>query len=108
MNIEKYLNSKYEFKYNEIVSRTFYRERAKDKKFNLLKGYKFNSIFRELKNNDIKVSTQGLRCLLESDFVKRFNPFRDYFTSLPKWDEKEDYIDNLASKVSTTDNELFI
>ena len=107
MNIEKYLNSKYEFKYNEILSRTYYKEKSKDKKFNLLKGYKFNSIYRELKNNDIKVSAQGLKCLLESDFVKRFNPFKEYFNSLPQWDEKEDYINDLASRVSTTDDELF-
>ncbi len=107
MNTENYLNSKYEFKYNEILSRTFYRERGKDSKFSLLKGYKFNSIFRELKNNDIKVSAQGLKCLLESDFVKRFNPFKDYFSNLPKWDEKKDYINDLASRVDTTDDELF-
>lgn len=107
MNIEKYLNSKYEFKYNEILSRTFYKEKSKDEKFNLLKVYKFNSIFRELKNNDIKVTASGLKCLLESDFVKRFNPFEDYFKNLPSWDEKTDYIDDLASKVRTTDDELF-
>ena len=107
MNIEKYLNSKYEFKYNEILCRTFYKEKVKGASFSLLKGYKFNSIFRELKNNDIKVSAQGLKCLLESDFVKRFNPFKDYFATLPEWDEKQDYISDLASKVSTTDDELF-
>jgi len=49
----------------------------------------------------------GLKCLLESDFVEKFNPFEDYFNDLPKWDESKDYISELASTISTTDDELF-
>lgn len=106
MKIETYLNEKYIFKYNEILNRTFYKERYTDKEFKLLKNYKFNSIFRELRNNEMKASVQGLKSLLESDFVKRFNPIKDYFNSLPKWDGY-DYIEELSSTIKTTDDKLF-
>lgn len=106
MNIESFLNKKYKFKYNEILNRTFYKEENNNEEFKILKGYKFNSIFRELKNNEIKVSVQGLKSLLESDFVERFNPIKDYFNNLPKWDGY-DYIKELSSTIQTTDDKLF-
>ncbi|WP_159950911.1 VapE domain-containing protein [Polaribacter septentrionalilitoris] len=107
MNIENFLNRNYEFKYNEILSRTYYKEKNDVGNFNLLKTYKFNSIVRQLNNNEIKASVQGLKCLLESDYVKIYNPFKDYFENLPEWDKTIDYIEQLASTVKTTDDELF-
>lgn len=107
MNLENFLNKNYEFKYNEILSRTYYKEKDKEEEFKLLKAYKFNSIVRQLNNNDIKTSVQALKCLLESDYVKLYNPFKDYFKNLPKWDGKHDYIEELASSVKTTDDKLF-
>lgn len=106
MQLESYLSEKYIFKYNEILNRTFYKEKDKNEEFKLLKNYKFNSIFRELKNNEIKASVQGLKSLLESDFVKRFNPIKDYFNNLPKWNG-HDYIEELSSTIKTTDDKLF-
>ncbi|WP_299676516.1 VapE domain-containing protein [uncultured Tenacibaculum sp.] len=106
MNIESYLNQKYIFKYNEILSRTFYKEKEKNEELKLLENYKFNSIVRELKNHDLKESVQGLKSLLESDFVKKFNPIKDYFNNLPEWDDF-DYIGELSYTIKTTDDELF-
>ena len=105
MRVENFLNEKYEFKYNEILNRTFFNQKQAEH-FDLLKGYEFNSIFREVKNNDIPITTGNFKSLLESDYVPKFDPFKDYFNSLPKWDG-EDHISALAKTVKTTDDELF-
>jgi len=107
MEIEKFLNSKYEFRYNEVLGRTLYKNKNDKEEYKLLKNYRLNSIYRELKNNDIKVSAQGLRSLLESDFVPKLNPFNHYFKNLPDWDGKTDYILQLSQMVSTTNDDLF-
>lgn len=106
MKIENYLNVHYEFKFNEILNRTFIKEKENGG-FRLLKEYKFNSIYRELKNEGIRTSVQELRSLLNSDFVPKFHPFKDYFNSLPEWDGCTDYIGLLAKTVETTNNQLF-
>lgn len=106
MNIEVFLNNKYDFKYNEILNRTYYKLKQANA-FGLLKGYEFNSMFRDIQNNDIKANLGSLKSLLESDFVPKYDPFKDYFNSLPKWDGRTDYILNLAKTVKTTDDELF-
>ncbi|MEZ7494422.1 VapE family protein [Leeuwenhoekiella aequorea] len=105
--VEIFLNEKYDFRYNEVIGRTLYKEKNKQRNYNLLKGYKFNSIKRELKNNGIKTSVQELRSLLESDFVSKFDPFKDYFDNLPQWDNKTDYINELAKTIQTNNDELF-
>ncbi len=106
MRVENFLNEKYEFKYNEILNRTFFKPKE-TAHFDILKGYEFNSIFREVKNNDIPISVGNMKSLLESNFVPKYNPFQDYFNSLPKWDGKTDYILALSKTVKTTDDSLF-
>ncbi|HNP31797.1 MAG TPA: VapE family protein [Flavobacterium sp.] len=105
--IEKYLNERYEFKYNEILNRTFFKEKESTSEFKLLKNYKLNSIKRELTNNDISSTQSDLKCLLESDYVPKYNPFNEYFENLPIWDKKTDYISQLIQTVKTTNQEDF-
>lgn len=105
--IENYLNEKYLFKYNEILNRTFYKERNTNADFELLKNYKLNSIKRELNNNGVSSTVSDLKCLLESDYVPKYNPFSEFFKSLPKWDEKTDYIEELIKTVKTSNQSDF-
>jgi predicted P-loop ATPase len=103
MSTEEYLKGKYDFHFNQVTSRTFYKNK-REKEFELLKNYKFNSIKRELTNNSIKTNVSELRSLLESDFVCKYNPFEDYFNNLPKWDGK-DHIQELCNTIKTTNDE---
>jgi predicted P-loop ATPase len=100
--IENYLNKKYDFKYNEILSRTFYKEKGANNEFKLLINFKLNSIKRELNNSGVPSTSSDLKCLLESDYVPKYNPFTEYFESLPKWDGQIDYIEELTRTVNTT------
>lgn len=100
--IENYLNKKYDFKYNEILSRTFYREKGVNNEFKLLINFKLNSIKRELNNSGVPSTLSDLKCLLESDYVLKYNPFKEYFENLPEWDGQMDYIEELTRTVNTT------
>lgn len=104
--IENYLNNKYDFRYNGILNRTFYREKESEANFELLQNFKFNSIKRELNNSGISASSTDLRCLLESDFVPIYDPFKDYFNRLPEWDGV-DYISQLIQTIDTNNDEDF-
>lgn len=98
---EGYLRYHYRFRYNVVTSRT---EMMTDQGWKVLTDYQFNSIHRDMENMGAKITVQKLHGLLQSDFVQRFHPFRDYFQSLPPWDET-DYIASLSRQVDTSDQD---
>lgn len=104
--VELYIAHKFEVYRNEITSRLEFRERnSSDTTLRLLN---VDSVYRSLQHNRIKYAFDKLKSLLKSDFVETYNPFVNYFESLPQWlpNEEEDYIDHLASFVKT-DNDPF-
>lgn len=104
--LEKYLNENLDFRYNVVSSRLEFKRRTQSS-YDLLTDYKLNSIIRELEKNRIKVSSQSLRSLILSDFTPMFDPFIDYFNTLPEWDGTTDYIGQLAETVKTPYNDLW-
>lgn len=66
-----------------------------------------NSMLRECLKGRIKTNLSSLRNLLYSDFCELYNPFEDYFFNLPTYDEKTDYISELANTITTTKQELW-
>lgn len=105
--IEIWLSSRYEFRRNEITARVYYRPKgtAKFEKCN------YNDIWRELQHNlsvfgkKSKVPMSDLQNLLDSAFVPDYNPFLDYFNSLPAWDG-QDHILKMADHL-TSDDQIF-
>lgn len=102
--IEGFLSFAYPLRYNTVTGKP---ERQKENGFVDLDDYNFNSILREILNKGGKISTQYLRQLVTSDFVQRYDPFKEYFSSLPRWDKASgsDPIADLTSKVKTTDDD---
>jgi len=106
--IELMLRSKYIFRYNivsDIVS--FKLASNPDAGFEDMTDYNYNSILREIKLADIACSKDTLRTILKSDFVPRYDPYREYIDSLPKWDGRTDYIAQLTATIRTTNDEFF-
>ncbi|MBN1416489.1 MAG: PriCT-2 domain-containing protein [Bacteroidales bacterium] len=66
-----------------------------------------NNIFIKMQFSGLNISLNNLVALLKSDFIKRFDPFREYFTGLPAWDRKTDHIVTLAQYVKTRDRIRF-
>lgn len=81
--IEAYLSSYYEFRYNTILGRTEYRGKN-DAHFSKVGRYEINTLRRELDNDvGIITSPDNLYSIIESSFSPRINPIQEYFKGLP-------------------------
>ncbi|MFS4456075.1 VapE domain-containing protein [Maribacter sp. 2304DJ31-5] len=99
----EYLDEKYNIMYNEI-SHDFQISVLNQKSWHYLN---LNSLIIELAKAGIEVSTSKLEILLKSELILKYNPVKEYFESLDKWDG-EDYIAKLVSYVPTYDNKAFL
>ena len=81
--IEIYLSSRYEFRYNTVLGRTEYRSKN-DAHFSKVGRYEINTLRREI-DNDIGIitSSENLYSIIESSFSPRINPIQEYFKALP-------------------------
>ena len=81
--IETYLSSYYEFRYNTVLGRTEYRGKN-DAHFSKVGRYEINTLRRELDNDvGIITSSDNLYSIIESNFPPRVNPIQEYFKRLP-------------------------
>ena len=81
--IETYLSSRYEFRYNTVLGRTEYR-RMNSSDFTKVGRYEINTLRRELDNDvGIITSSDNLYSIIESNFSPRVNPIQEYFKRLP-------------------------
>ena len=81
--IETYLSSCYEFRYNTVLGRTEYRSKE-DAHFSKVGRYEINTLRRELDNDvGIITSSDNLYSIIESNFSPRVNPIQEYFKRLP-------------------------
>ena len=84
--IETYLSSRYEFRYNTVLGRTEYR-RMNSSDFTKVGRYEINTLRRELDNDvGIITSSDNLYSIIESSFSPRVNPIQEYFKRLPSVD----------------------
>ena len=81
--IEAYLSTHYEFRYNTVLGRTEYR-RMNSSDFTKVGRYEINTLRREI-DNDIGIitSSDNLYSIIESSFSPRINPIQEYFKALP-------------------------
>ena len=101
--ISKYLNAKYDIRYNEISHDIQIKLQNTSDWFYI----NLNSLLIELTTADVEVSMNKLEIYIKSELVDRHNPIDNYFNSLEKWDG-QDYISKLASYVPTFENEAFL
>jgi len=102
-NTEAALQEKYDFKYNEVNNKLYFKSKVQ-KEYQILDDYYFNSIVRELRATEAtKILKKDVAELLNSSFVKKVNPFEEYYNSLPEWDGKTDHIQELADTIEVSD-----
>ena len=104
--LELFLSNKYVFRHNIVSGKLEFQYFGK-KKWNVMNDFIENSMLRECLKARIRTNLSSLRNLLNSDFCPLFNPFEDYFFNLPSYDEKTDYITELANTITTTKQELW-
>jgi len=84
--IEIYLSSRYEFRYNTVLGRTEYRGKN-DAMFSKVGRYEINTLRREIDNDiGIVTSSDNLYSIIESSFSPRINPIQEYFKRLSATD----------------------
>jgi hypothetical protein len=103
---EVYLNENFELRYNIVSNKYEYKRKNTDDSFEELNE---NTVYRDLRKNNISFSIGNLSSLLSSDFVIKFNPFFDYFDSISKIEEDSefDHIGYLSSFVRVKDQPWF-
>jgi hypothetical protein len=104
--LELFLSNKYVFRHNIVSGKLEFQYYGK-KKWNVMNDFIENSMLRECLKGRLKTNLSSLRNLLNSDFCPLFNPFQDYFDNLPEYDEKKDYITQLANTITTTKQDLW-
>ncbi len=104
--LELFLSNKYVFRHNIVSGKLEFQYFGK-KKWNVMNDFIENSMLRECLKGRLKTNLSSLRNLLYSDFCPLYNPFEDYFFNLPTYDEKTDYITELANTITTTKQELW-
>ncbi len=81
--VEDFIKDHWQIRYNEISVEFEYKDRISSDPWEKLNE---NVIYRQLQHSHIKYSISNLVSLLRSDFVEKYNPFRDYFENLHDWD----------------------
>lgn len=101
---ELYFKKRYDFRRNVITQKPEMRKRQESE------FYKVNhdTLYRECCHNGINYPLDKIKSLLRSNFVRDYDPFKEYFESLPTWDGTRDYIAELANHVQTTDQEFWV
>ena len=96
--IENYLNANGLFRKNVITGKC---EISTDggKTYADLTDRHVHSLWKEMCKEVQVVRSLDMRALLDSDFVRLYNPFDTYFKSLPAWDRHTDPIADLAAQV---------
>ncbi|MDH1884127.1 DUF5906 domain-containing protein [Empedobacter sp. GD03797] len=105
--LEMFLNKRYNFRYNIVTGKLEYKK-VRNQMYKPITDFVENSILREVLKAKVKCSIQGLRYLLMSDYVEQFDPFKDYFSTLPEINQEIDYITELANTITTTNQELWL
>ncbi|OYX86684.1 MAG: virulence-associated E family protein [Flavobacteriales bacterium 32-34-25] len=104
--LELFLSTRYVFRHNIVSGKLEFQYFGK-RKWNVMNDFIENSMLRECLKGRIRTNLSSLRNLLNSDFCPLFNPFEDYFFNLSSYDEKTDYITQLANTITTTKQDLW-
>lgn len=98
----EYLEAKYDIMYNEI-SHDFQIAFKGSRDWHYLN---LNSLIIELAKAGVDIPTGKLEILIRSEWIPKYNPIKEYFNNLPKWNG-EDHILKLASYVPTYEKKAF-
>lgn len=105
--IAEELQELYDFRYNTIKETSEYSEKGAENYQEVSEKF-INTLVVNFKCADIKCTYTTIDQILNSDIIDQYNPFEEYFNSLPKWDESnQSEITRLIQTVETTKQEFF-
>ncbi len=97
--IEAFLDTQAEFRHNVITGKVELRPAGSRGEFAELTERDLNTLWSRMSKEGMVVRSADVRAVLDSEYVPAYNPFSEYFDSLPPWDGKTDHIGKLAATV---------
>lgn len=102
--VRKYLNEHYRFRYNTILFREYYAHNSLPNDWKLVNDRFVNSLSCRCDDERIpKASVTNLWKVIQSDFSDDYNPFVEWYESLPAHNGTE-YIEALAATVKVPEH----
>ncbi|REC55081.1 virulence-associated E family protein [Chryseobacterium piscium] len=98
-----YINKKYDIRFNIIALELEIKLKTSKSEW---QDINMNSLLIELVQSGNNINMNKLETLVKSDYILKYNPFWEYFSSLPSWDGI-DHISHLCSLIRTTEDNLF-
>lgn len=99
--LEEFIRRRYKVRFNEVKQVTEYCvNESIQVPMRELSRRDINTISHEAALEGVNATTKEVAELLESDFVKRYNPIEEWLFGLPQWDG-HDHIGDLLQRVPT-------
>ena len=100
LQLPEFLNRRYDIRYNTMTETTEFRIRNSfDFNYREMTKRDRNTICHEAAKEGIEAFISEINGLIDSTFVRQYNPMTDYLNSLEQWDGQTDYIGRLADRV---------
>ena len=97
---------KWEFRRNVVLQSTDCRvRRDKTKSFGRVN---YDTIARFVQHCGHNTTPEKIKSLLRSDFVPEYDPIKNYFYNLEKWDGKTDFISNFGNHVQCENQKFWL
>ncbi len=97
---QKFLCDNYQWRFNVVTCRPEVKS-SDGTSFEPIDDYVENTIYCKLHENGISITIPNFKAIINSEFCSKYDPFVEYFESLPAWDGQTDYISQLAETVHT-------
>lgn len=105
--LKDFLETHYVIRFNSVAEKPEIKNRFEnDSDFEILEDYSLNSMFFKAKSEGLKVQIDLLKRLLESDFVEKINPIKEWFRQL-KPTSGTNYIHQIIETVEFDNEESY-
>ncbi|HRY31627.1 MAG TPA: VapE family protein [Bacteroidales bacterium] len=104
--VKRFLKKTYDLRFNVVTNEYEYKLKTEEQ----YKEINESSIYVTLREKKIHVSLSDLLAILRSDFVNHYDPFLEFFESLPPWNPESDpdYIEQATTYIKMTDRNRFV
>lgn len=95
-----YLHDNYDFRYNIIANEVEFKKKTDDD-YHYFDEFEYNGIMIEMDLKGIHIADNKYKNIIVSKYIsQKYDPFKVYLSSLPKWDNKTDHIQHFLQQVN--------
>lgn len=106
-NIARYINSRMDLRYNTVKLATEYRNRGEEDYFEFSDRDNAALLLTMKEDNEFKFAKSDYELYMGSRHIPDFDPYKNYFETLPLWTGETDFIKKLASYIKVDEAEHY-